>query len=182
MDKRDDDRHYLDRVALEAAECVDEGKAGECVRHAGRFGITGSGKSCVGDSSKKHLEAVQATSVPIRRSFDALSQDSECVEPAKGGTVDRVEAAEDDDELRERFQWIRVHERSRQQRESPVSARWSNVHSTSASRVPKRSYTVTRVTLASLATASMEKGLPLTRTARAASRILVRVESTSSWR
>ena len=53
------------------------------------------------------------------------------------------------------------------------------MHSTSASRVPKRSYTVTRVTLASRATASMEKGLPLTRTARAASRILVRVESTA---
>jgi hypothetical protein len=72
VDERYHGRCYVDGVALEAGEFVHEGKARECVCHAGHLGGTGSGKPCVGDASKKNLEAVQTTSIPICRPFDAL--------------------------------------------------------------------------------------------------------------
>jgi hypothetical protein len=73
VDERHHDRRYVDGVAFEAGELVDEGKAGECVRHARRLGGARSRKACFGDASKQHLEAVQTTSIPIGRPFDALS-------------------------------------------------------------------------------------------------------------
>ena len=72
-----DERHhgwcYVDGIALGAGKFVDEGKAGKRVCHADRPGGTSSGKPCVGYASKKDLEAVQTTSIPIGRPFDALS-------------------------------------------------------------------------------------------------------------
>jgi hypothetical protein len=73
VDERHHGRCYVGGVALEAGKFVDEGKAGKRVRDADRRGVTGLGKPCVGDASKKNLEAVQTTSIPVGRPFDTLS-------------------------------------------------------------------------------------------------------------